>query len=707
MPTLQWSLQDGHVVAADLPKGPAKVTGDMASGDMLSPQGDASPWILGEVSCCGETGQTVTTETIAHNPAAVAELPVIQSSEVSWDSAAVSSKSGCSEEHVLTCTFEACDLEQTGEVSVFRIIEYLQSVTGQNCEEGRLQLLYRMLDPEERGVTVNLPTFHAIMKKWIADCRQDGGLDIMKEQDKFVDNMSLWPSGRRRAVSSAAQLEGYGGDVSSVNSEEATALMSSIEDLEYGNKKLTVQNAKLQRTIEVAEELNSRLTEEISELKGRLRSTQQGLEQAKSVANELEDLKAVAKNLEEVNGKLNSQTRQLEKEQQCLSIQVDSLQEENRKLLTEREGVKQKIEELVAEKADLKAQLCEYETLISCKDTALTEKTNHAEELTVMLAEYRSMVQELRLETNHLQEQLYQTYEDLAMLPKELAHKPKPHVQLPAQPLCVEIEEIQQGRKAEANLPSPLCGMLPGSGALALAQLLVEMSPVDVRAVAEEQDVGTADCTPAWLQRACNLAQPRCNGEAKALAEQQQQLPESREEKGDWSCPAKEELWEHGGEEQLTLARGTGEELSCLSCVETHVLPWPAEKAATRICLDTPGYADAILSSAAERSPGGGLQQCALVPVQNQLSPIKRKQLNDCWFETLAPWFPLGPIFPLQRPQPHILHKCLLLGLLITLLLLPVLCCLLLPCRQQPGWAMPRGLMWPHLQLRYLRAPPV
>lgn len=63
-----------------------------------------------------------------------------------------------------------------GEVSVFRIIEYLQSVTGQNCEEGRLQLLYRMLDPEERGVTVNLPTFHAIMKKWIADCRQDGSV---------------------------------------------------------------------------------------------------------------------------------------------------------------------------------------------------------------------------------------------------------------------------------------------------------------------------------------------------------------------------------------------------------------------------------------------------------------------------------------------------------------------------------------------------
>ncbi|CAM2110114.1 unnamed protein product [Caretta caretta] len=397
--------------------------GDMASGDMLSPQGDASPWILDEASCCGETGQPVNMETMS-NLAAVAELPMVQSSEESWESTAISSKSRCSEEHVLTCTFEACDLEQTGQVSVFRIIEYLQSVTGQSCEEGRLQLLYKMLDPEERGVAVDLPTFHAVMKNWIADCRQDGGLDTMKEQDKFVYNMCLWPSGRRRRpVSSAAQLEGYGGDVSCVNSEEAAALMNSIEDLEYGNKKLAMQNAKLQRTIEAAEELNSRLTEEISQLQGRLRSTQQALEQAKSVANELEDLKAVAKSLEEEKGKLYSQARQL-----------------NRKLLIERDRVKQKVAGLVAEKANLKAQLCEIETLLSCKDTALTE--GHQErckcngELGPLavgtpdelggLGEHglygrgnsRGSVlppQELRLETSQLQEQLCQTTEDLAM----------------------------------------------------------------------------------------------------------------------------------------------------------------------------------------------------------------------------------------------------------------------------------------------------
>uniref|UniRef100_K7G5H8 Protein KASH5 n=1 Tax=Pelodiscus sinensis TaxID=13735 RepID=K7G5H8_PELSI len=329
-----------------------------------------------------------------------------------WESSAESSKNQCSEEHVLTCTFDACDLEQTGQVSVFRIIEYLQSVTGQSCEEGRLQMLYKMLDPEERGAAVDLPTFRAIMKTWIENCRQDGDLIYISESC-FRSSLCSYRMPILRFPKSvfAAQLEGYGGDIGSVNPEEAAALMSSIEDLEYGHKKLAMQNAKLQRTIEAAEEHSSRLTEEIFQLKSRLRSSQQALEQAKSVSNELEDLKVVAKSLEEENGKLHSQARQLEKEQQCLSLQVNNLQEENRKLLTERDRVKQKVAGLAAEKSDLKTQLCEYETLLSCKDTALTETTNHAEELTAMLAEYKTVVQELRLETSQLQEQLSQTYE--------------------------------------------------------------------------------------------------------------------------------------------------------------------------------------------------------------------------------------------------------------------------------------------------------
>uniref|UniRef100_A0ACB8EWM5 Uncharacterized protein n=1 Tax=Sphaerodactylus townsendi TaxID=933632 RepID=A0ACB8EWM5_9SAUR len=169
--------------------------------------------------------------------------------------------------------------------------------------------------------------------------------------------------------------------------------MSSIQDLQQGNKKLAVQNTKLQGTIEAAEELNLRLSEEVAELKGKLRGTQQALDQARAVANELEDLKCFSRSLEEENSKLHALERQLEKEQQCLLIQVDNLQEEIRKLLLEKESCKSKIKQLSTEKAQMKCQLCECENLISCKDTALNKKEKQTEELTVTLDEYQMMVQ--------------------------------------------------------------------------------------------------------------------------------------------------------------------------------------------------------------------------------------------------------------------------------------------------------------------------
>ncbi|XP_067325583.1 protein KASH5 [Anolis sagrei] len=356
--------------------------------------------------------------------AAVAQLTAVLSTEaVPWDNSGVSNKNilnadHCSEENVLKCTFKACDSEQTGEVSVFRIIEYLQEMTGQSCEDWRFQSLYKRLDPEERGIAVNFSTFYAVMKDWIADCRQEG--------------------------------------------EEAADLMNSIQDLQQGNKQLAVQNNKLQRTIETAEELNSRLSEEISELKGKLRSTQQALEQARSVANELEDLKVFSKTLEEENNRLHAQTRQLEKEHQLLSVQVDNLQEENKKLLTEKENTKCKIKELFTKKASLKSKICEYEKLISCKGAALNEKTKQIEELTMVLDEYRTVVEELRLEVRRLQDHLCQSYQHPDTQPNDSLQNMKTSLQVPVQPLCMEIEESQKQEFSDGEaMPSPFCGVLP------------------------------------------------------------------------------------------------------------------------------------------------------------------------------------------------------------------------------------------------------
>lgn len=63
-----------------------------------------------------------------------------------------------------------------GTVLAWRVVEYLQAVTGQSSEEGQLRALHRMLDPEAAGAALDLPTFHAIMREWIASCQQEGSV---------------------------------------------------------------------------------------------------------------------------------------------------------------------------------------------------------------------------------------------------------------------------------------------------------------------------------------------------------------------------------------------------------------------------------------------------------------------------------------------------------------------------------------------------
>lgn len=64
----------------------------------------------------------------------------------------------------------------TGTVLAQRVVEYLQAVTGQSGEEGQLRALHHMLDPEAAGAALDLPTFHAVMKEWIASCQQEGSV---------------------------------------------------------------------------------------------------------------------------------------------------------------------------------------------------------------------------------------------------------------------------------------------------------------------------------------------------------------------------------------------------------------------------------------------------------------------------------------------------------------------------------------------------
>ncbi|XP_022379652.1 protein KASH5 isoform X2 [Enhydra lutris kenyoni] len=366
------------------------------------------------------------------------------------------------EEQILNSTFEACDTQRTGLVAVTHVLAYLEAVTGQDPQDARLQTLACNLDPNGEGpqATVDLDTFLAVMRDWIAACQLDGGLEL-EEETAFKGALTSQqpPSGCPEAEE-PANLESFGGEDPRAELPATADLLSSLEDLELSNRRLARENAKLQRSLETAEEGSTRLGEEIAALRKQLRSTQQALQWAKAVDEELEDLKTLAKGLEEQNRSLLAQARQTEKEQQHLVAEMETLQEENGKLLAERDGVKRRSEELATEKEALKRQLYECERLICQRDAVLSERTRHAESLAKTLEEYRTTTQELRLEISHLEEQLSQTHEGPDELLEGAQARRVGWTRLLPPSLGVEIESIRQKQEvAAAALSSPLCGV--------------------------------------------------------------------------------------------------------------------------------------------------------------------------------------------------------------------------------------------------------
>ncbi|XP_073081836.1 protein KASH5 isoform X1 [Manis javanica] len=370
------------------------------------------------------------------------------------------------EEQILNSTFEACDPQRTGIVAVTRVLAYLETVTGRGSQDARLQTLACSLDPNGEGpqATVDLDTFLVVMRDWIATCQLDGGLEL-EEEATLEETAQHLPSGFPEAEDTA-NLESFGGEDPRPELPAPADLLSSLEDLELSNRRLVGENAKLQRSVETAEEGSARLREEILALRKQLRSTQQALQLAKAMGEELEDLKTLAKSLEERNRSLLAQARQSEKEQQHLVAEMETLQEENGKLLVQQDGVKRRSAELATEKDALKRELYECERLICQRDADLSERTRHAESLAKTLEEYRATSQELRLEISHLEEQLSQTHQGPEEPPEGAHMRRVGWTRLPLPSLGVEIKAIQQRQLllsqkqevAATSLSSPLCG---------------------------------------------------------------------------------------------------------------------------------------------------------------------------------------------------------------------------------------------------------
>lgn len=54
------------------------------------------------------------------------------------------------------------------------IVDYLRHTTSRSSQDSGLEELCNMLDPEHKDVSIDLDTYHAVMREWIDDCRNNG-----------------------------------------------------------------------------------------------------------------------------------------------------------------------------------------------------------------------------------------------------------------------------------------------------------------------------------------------------------------------------------------------------------------------------------------------------------------------------------------------------------------------------------------------------
>ncbi|KAL2103070.1 hypothetical protein ACEWY4_002238 [Coilia grayii] len=215
-----------------------------------------------------------------------------------------------------------------GKVYVSRIVDYLRHTTSRSSEDSGLEELCNMLDPERKDISIDLDTYHAVMKEWIEDCRNhedDTAENITQESVKALDSLAA----RRSALlnMTSGSLEAIGGETSR-NDLETSDLIYCVADLQCTNQKLQEEMRKLKQAMEMMDDANQRLVEENEDLKAQAKAGQQLLQKEKMLKEEVEEMKLTLSSSEEGRARASAQTKQMERENQSLISKITALQEE-------------------------------------------------------------------------------------------------------------------------------------------------------------------------------------------------------------------------------------------------------------------------------------------------------------------------------------------------------------------------------------------
>ncbi|XP_061663284.1 inositol 1,4,5-triphosphate receptor associated 2 isoform X2 [Syngnathoides biaculeatus] len=318
------------------------------------------------------------------------------------------------EENLLDTIFHACDTQRRGKVYVSHIVDYLRHTTSRAPEDSGLEELCNMLDPERKDVSIDLDTYHAVMKEWIEDCRSNGEESqgcVCQDSVKLRDCLSV-----RRSMllnMTSGSLEGFGGDVSKAEFE-TSELVNCLADLQMSNQKLQEEVKKLKQAMEGMEEGNQKLADENEELRSQTRAHLQLLHKEKMLHDEVEEMKATLSCTEEGRARASARSKHVEKENQNLKAKIASLEDENFKVNLEMDELQKRIAELCDINADLQVQIHSFDTVLTEKESLIQERSRQIDELKTTVEEYSSITELLRADKSKLENHMQMFHPDLS-----------------------------------------------------------------------------------------------------------------------------------------------------------------------------------------------------------------------------------------------------------------------------------------------------
>ncbi|XP_077357652.1 inositol 1,4,5-triphosphate receptor associated 2 isoform X4 [Festucalex cinctus] len=389
------------------------------------------------------------------------------------------------EENLLDTIFHACDTQRRGKVYVSHIVDFLRHTTSRTSEDSGLEALCNMLDPEHEDVSIDLDTYHAVMREWIDACRNDGEAALEDvTQDAAVKVRRVTPNkspidgvvARKSMLPNvtSGSLEGFGGDVS--RNCETSELVHCLADLQMSNQKLHEEVKKLKRALEAMEDGNQKLADENEELRNQNRAHRQLIHKEKMLHHEVEEMKATLSCTEEGRARASAHSKRVEKENQDLTAKVASLQDRNFIVTMEMDQLQKRIADLCDVKTDLQMRIHSFDAVITEKESLVQEKSRQIDELKLAVEEYSTITELLRADKSKLENQMYMMHQDLsgAGLSLSVAYRLN---QSTSGSLQTELALAQSPPEPGNDMPSNMCFASPLDESLDKEVLLLMHGP--------------------------------------------------------------------------------------------------------------------------------------------------------------------------------------------------------------------------------------